>query len=104
MAEFYDTCVEFLVPKNRYKEHTPDFLVNGVPHELKTPASKSVNKIHKRIASGYKQADIIIVSMYKSKISLERMEFICRNVFQYRRQLKKIILLLSEKVVLEIKP
>ena len=102
IAAYYDAKVEFVEPENRYMEHTADVLVDGIPHEIKTPESNKAKKVFNRLADGAKQADFVIVNSCETSMSVERIVGIAKRVLERKRNIKKIIVIKKDGEIYEI--
>lgn len=71
--------VELIVPVNTPKNKNPDFLINGVVWELKSPETKNKKTIKRLINSTTKQSVRIVVDLKNLKLNEE----IAINILEY---------------------
>ena len=60
--------VELIPPSNSPKAKTPDFLMNGVAWEMKSPQGKSKTSLEHIIKKATKQSENIIIDLSHSKL------------------------------------
>jgi superfamily II DNA or RNA helicase len=101
LARHYMTTVTVLSPSKAYKEKTADFIIKGESYELKSPITKNVGSIEKMIRSGAKQSNNVVVDMRKSKITEKRMIKLCNDRLENIKKLRKIVLIVNNKKILE---
>jgi hypothetical protein len=104
LARHYNCLVEFLKPINSYKIKTPDFVMNGVLWEIKSPKGNSKKhtikdqfknakgKMHHLVMDGHRTA--LDDSFIENKIRFE---------LQTHRSVKKLIFIKKNDEVIEIK-
>jgi len=75
LANKYGKTVE-LVPKINYPVglQTPDYLIDGVRYDLKSPTGKGKNLLKGLIAKKRKQADNFIINISECPLSLKEIE------------------------------
>jgi hypothetical protein len=100
LADHFDAKVEFLRPVNQFMRRTPDFDIDGMRCELKTPESNKPKKIIERIRSGVEQSPIVVVDSRKTKILDKRMIELAQEALNDIRAARKIILITKTKKVL----
>ena len=93
IAETQGAEVKFIVPSNDYEQQTPDILVDGLAHEIKTPKSGKSNNVYTLLIGGAKQADILIVNASKTPLSIDRIKSVARRVLNNKQSLEVIIII-----------
>ena len=101
LANHYNTIVRALRPSNNFMEKTADFVIGNDYYELKTPVSPQVRSIEKHIRIAAKQSENVIIDSRKTKITQKRMVEICNDQLTYIKSLKKIVLIVNKKIVLD---
>ena len=101
LARHYKTTVRILRPTMGYQEKTPDFVVNEMRYELKTPTSAKVKKIEWLIRDASKQSENVVLDGRKTKIHEKRLIEICKDRLKHIKKVRKIILITSERKVLD---
>lgn len=71
--------VELIVPVNTPKNKNPDFLINGITWELKSPETKNKKTIKRLINSTTKQSVRIVVDLRNLKLN----EDVAINILEY---------------------
>ena len=61
VANHYQQAVEFLEPIDDYKRPTPDFVMNGMLWEVKSPSGKARRNVERQIKRAMKQSRNIII-------------------------------------------
>jgi len=101
LANHYKTIVHILRPSKGYMEKTADFLIDNERYELKTPTSPQVRTIEKHIRLATKQSENVIIDSRKTKITEKRMTEICIDRLAHIKKLRKIVLIVDKKKVLD---
>ena len=82
-------------------EKTADFLIDNERYELKTPTSPQIRTIEKHIRLATKQSENVIIDSRKTKITEKRMTEICIDRLAHIKKLRKIVLIVDKKKVLD---
>jgi hypothetical protein len=101
LAQHYKTVVKILRPTMGYMEKTADFQIGEIRAELKTPTSAKVGKVEWLIRNATKQSENVVVDMRKTKILETRMIEICQDRLEHIKKLRRIILIVNKKKVLD---
>jgi hypothetical protein len=100
IAGHFKSDVIFIRPEN-FK--TPDFDVNGIKWELKSPMGGSVRTIENNMRSARKQSLNLIVDLSRIKLhqqqALSRIKFFLSKPNQYR----KVLVITKSKKIIEIR-
>jgi len=103
IAAEYSSKIEFIEPDGRYARHTADILVNGVPHEIKTPVSEKTENVYKLLRAGAKQAGILIINARKTPLSTDRLKRISLRILDKKRNVNEIIIIDSHEGITRLK-
>jgi hypothetical protein len=82
-------------------EKTPDFAINGCNYELKTPLTSNIRSINNIIHLATKQSENVVMDIRKSKITEKRMSLVCNERLKSLKKLKRIVLIVNNKKVLD---
>ena len=63
--------IELIPPSNSPKAKTPDFIMNGVAWEMKSPQGKSKTSLEHILKKAIKQSKNIIIDLRRSKLKEE---------------------------------
>jgi hypothetical protein len=99
LAEYFKTDVEFISRSNR---KTPDFLINGVKWELKSPTGTGKRNIERQLQTGIKQSKNIVFDSRRSKIHIARIRNLLNYQFRLAKSIKRIVLIDKSKNVIEL--
>lgn len=99
LAKYFDADVEF-VPRSNNK--TPDFLINDVLWELKSPQGKGSNNIQRQLKYASKQSKNIIVSASRSKLHINKIKGELAIQFAKTRSIQRLLLIDKAGRVIEI--
>lgn len=69
LAKFFKADVEFILRANL---KTPDFKINGIMWELKSPTGSGRNNIERQLQTGLKQSPNIIFDARRSKVHIAK--------------------------------
>ncbi|MCL2451984.1 hypothetical protein FWD20_03945 [Candidatus Saccharibacteria bacterium] len=59
--------VEFIPPKNKRGEYTPDVFIDGVPWEIKSPRSNKLSAVQRNLNRGKRQSSRIVFTSKRIK-------------------------------------
>lgn len=99
LAEYFKTDVEFI---SRSNHKTPDFIINGVKWELKSPTGTGKRNIERQLQTGIKQSKNIVFDARRSKIHIARIKNILNYQFRLAKSIKRIVLIDKSKNVIEL--
>ena len=100
LAKHFKTDVEF-IPRSNQK--TPDFLINGVKWELKSPTGAGKRNIERQLQVGIKQSKNIVLDARRSKIHIARIKNVLNYQFRLAKSAKRIVLIDKSKNIIELK-
>ena len=101
LANHFRTTVRVLRKSERFMESSADFEIAGISYELKTPITSSVRSIKNLIQDATKQSKNVVIDIRKSRITEQKMIPICTERLENLKKLKKIVLIVNKKIVLE---
>ena len=88
--------VTFILPSNIPDNHRPDFLMNGIEWEVKSPAGKSKRSIAKRFTEALSQSQNIIFDLRRSSLS----DDVCINQLERlyeKKHIKRLMVITKTK-------
>ncbi len=94
--------VELIVPVNTPKNKNPDFLINNVPWELKSPITRNKKTIQRLIGKTNPQSVRIVVDVRNIKLDHEMTINILEYEFRKSHRVRELMLL-TEKDLLRYK-
>ena len=101
LANHYKTIVRILRPTGGYMEKTADFIINDFRFELKTPTSAHVRSVEKLIRQATKQSENVIIDSRMTRIIEKRIIEICIDRLAHIKKLRRIVLIVNKKKVLD---
>lgn len=99
LARYFKTDIEF-IPRSNQK--TPDFIIDGVKWELKSPTGTGKRNIERQLQTGIKQSKNIVFDARRSKIHIARIRNILNYQFRLAQSIKRIVLINKNKNVIEL--
>ncbi|MDR2524004.1 MAG: hypothetical protein LBC95_00470 [Candidatus Nomurabacteria bacterium] len=96
LAKHFCCDIEFL-PEMSNK--TPDFVIDGVRWELKSPIGKGKHNIHHVFARAMRQSKNIIIDARRSKDDVRRIRNKLKNEAKIAKTLKRLIFITKEEKV-----
>jgi hypothetical protein len=99
LANHFRADVEFILRSN---QKTPDFLINGVRWELKSPTGNGKNNIERQLQTGLKQSRNIILDARRSKIHISKIRSELHRKIKLVKSINRLILIEKSKAILEI--
>lgn len=99
LAEYFKADVEFVLRSN---QKTPDFLINGVTWELKSPTGDGKYNVQHQIKAAAKQSANIIFDARRSKMHMVKIRNEVRRHFGFTKPIKRLILIDKNKAIVEL--
>jgi hypothetical protein len=99
LAEYFKSDIEFV---SRSNHKTPDFLINGIMLELKSPTGKGKHNIEHQMKGGVKQSGNIILDARRSKLHITKIRSTLRAQLEHRKAIKRLILIDKTKNIVEL--
>ena len=100
LAEHFKVDVEFVPTTER---NTPDFLIDGVLWELKSPQGKGKNNIQRQLQYASHQSPNAILDASRSKMHATKIKREVEYQFKIIRSVKRLLFVSKDKKVVEIK-
>lgn len=101
-AQYYRVDVEFLKPRNGYKQKTPDFIAGGLYWEIKTPTGSSERSIRKHFRRALKQSVNVIIDSRDTKLDQYKIATTLYQLSLEHRKIRKLIHLTSSSDLHEL--
>ena len=101
LANHFKSNVRVLPKSERFKVSSADFEIDGTIYELKSPVTSKIGSMEKIIRLASKQSGNVVIDIRKSKITEKRMSELCKDRLINIKRLKKIVLIVKNKKVLE---
>ena len=95
--------IEYIMPRHIYKSTNPDFLVNGVIWETKSPEGCGKNTIKHQFDGTSKQADKLILDLRRIKLPSDKAERQAKDRFEKAVNIKRMFLITKDGRLLDIK-
>ena len=103
LAQHYNCRIEFLKPLVGYKMRTPDFVMNALEWELKSPVGKSKRTIRDKLSVAKTQSPNIIIDTRRMKAPDSEIESELRRQILIKKSIYRLIMITKEEKVIEIK-
>lgn len=94
LTNYFQADVEFILRAN---QKTPDFLINGLRWELKSPTGSGKNNIERQLQIGLKQSRNIVFDARRSKIHISKIRSELSRRFKLVKSIKRLILIEKNK-------
>lgn len=99
LAIHFKSDVEF-IPRTNHK--TPDFLIDGVKWELKSPTGSGKYNVQHQIKAAVKQSFNVIFDARRSKIRMTKLRNEVNRHFIYTNPVRRLVLVDKSKNVIEL--
>lgn len=99
LARYFKTDVEFVVRSNH---KTPDFLINGLKWELKSPTGSGKYNIQHQIKSAAKQSSNVVIDVRRSKMHMAKIRVEVQRQFDFTKPIKRLLLIDKTKHIIEL--
>jgi hypothetical protein len=96
LAEHFKTDVEFVPTTER---NTPDFLIDGVVRELKSPRGKGKNNIQRQLQYASRQSSNVIIGANRSRMHANRIRREVEYQFKIVKSVKRLLFVSKDKKV-----
>jgi hypothetical protein len=100
LATHFKVDVEF-VPTT--KRSTPDFLIDGILWELKSPQGKGKNNIQRQLQYASHQSSNVIIHAGRSKMHANKIRREVEYQFKIIKSVERLLYIAKDKKVIEIK-
>ncbi len=100
LVEYFGVDVEFVKTSER---KTPDFLIDGVLWELKSPQGKGKHNIDRQLKYAKHQSANVIIDASRSKMQKDRIRREVEYQFKINITISRLIFVSKDKKVVEIK-
>ena len=99
LSEHYRTDVEFLPRAN---QRTPDFVIDGVVWELKSPTGTGKNNIQRQLQDAHRQSKNVIIDASRSKMHATKIRRQVEHQFKIVKSVKRLLFVSKSGKVYEI--
>ena len=98
LAKYFKTNIEFIPRSN---QRTPDFLINNLYWELKTPTGTGKYNLQHTLRSATKQSENIIIDARFSKMNISKIRNELNYQFKKSRNIKRLLLIDKQKRIVD---
>ena len=102
IARHYNCTTEFLKPLDGYKRKTPDFVMNALEWEMKSPTGRSKTTISNNLIAAKLQSPNIVFDSRRTQISDRKIEAELLKYLTQRKSIYRIIMITKDEKVIEI--
>lgn len=99
LADHFKTDIEFVLRSN---QRTPDFLIDGVVWELKSPTGTGKNNIQRQLQDARHQSKNVIIDASRSKMHGTKMRKQAEYQFKIVRSVKRLLFVSEAGKVFEL--
>ncbi|HEV2403706.1 MAG TPA: hypothetical protein VGS08_05920 [Candidatus Saccharimonadales bacterium] len=100
LAEYFRANVEFIPTTNR---NTPDYLINGVLWELKSPQGTGKNNIQRQLQYASHQSANVIIHAGRSKMHSAKIRREVERQFRIIKSIRRLLFISKDGKIIEIK-
>ena len=98
LADFFQADVKF-IPRENHK--TPDYLIDGVKWELKSPTGTGKYNIQHCLQDALKQSSYIIIDVRASKQHMEKIKHELHHQFSLTKKIDRLLMINKARKVVE---
>ncbi|MBR2741912.1 hypothetical protein IKD98_04155 [Candidatus Saccharibacteria bacterium] len=95
---YFKSDIKFITRGNN---KTPDFQINGLYWELKTPTGNGKYNLQHALRNAAKQSENIIIDARFSKIHISRINNELKYQFNHSKNIKRLLLITKQKKLIE---
>lgn len=99
VAEYFKADVEFVLRTN---QKTPDFIIDAIKWELKSPTGNGKYNVQHQIKAAAKQSSNVIFDARRSKRHMTRLRNEVEHHFRHTKPVKRLILIEKSKTIVEL--
>jgi hypothetical protein len=99
LADYFKADVEFVMRSN---QKTPDFLINGVKWELKSPTGDGKYNVQHQLKAAAKQSVNVVFDARRSKMHMTKIRNEVERHFAYTKPIERLVLIGKNKAVVEL--
>ncbi|MCL2038407.1 hypothetical protein FWG86_00680 [Candidatus Saccharibacteria bacterium] len=99
LADFFKTDVEFV---KRSGHKTPDFCIDGIHWELKSPTGRGKHNIQHQLQAAARQSPNVILDSRRSKVHQSKIKREAEYQFRIIKRAKRLVVITKSGQVLEI--
>ena len=103
LARYYKCRIDFLKPLEGYKRKTPDFIMNALEWEMKSPKGNTKRTIRNNIDIAKIQSPNIVIDARRTKLADEFIETELRKQCAIKARITRLIMIKKDGNILEIK-
>lgn len=93
--------VELIPPSHIPNRHTPDFKMNGLEWEMKSPKGKSRSTLEHAFQAAMKQSVNILFDLRRVQIPNEKAISTLKHLFDHSKSIKHLLVITKERKMLE---
>lgn len=99
LAQYFKADVKFVARSNN---KTPDFVIDGVKWELKSPTGKGKHNVQHQFKAAAKQASNMVFDARRSKIHMTKLRNEVARQFKYTKAVKRLVLISKNESIIEL--
>jgi hypothetical protein len=99
LAKYFNCSIEFLKPLDGYKRKTPDFVMNALEWELKSPIGHSKTTISNNLANAKLQSPNVVFDSRRTKLPDEKIISELFKQLKKRKSLYRIIVITKDEKI-----
>jgi hypothetical protein len=99
LAEYFKSDIEFV---SRSNQKRPDFLINGMLWELKSPTGTGKHTIKRQLQTAWHQSPNVVIDASRSKMHGTRIRREVEYQFRIVKSVKKLLFISKAGKVIEI--
>ena len=103
LAYHYKCRIDFLKPLEGYKRKTPDFIINALEWEMKSPQGNAKRTIRNNIDLAKIQSPNIVIDARRTKLTDEFIEAELKKQCATKTRISRLVMISKNETVLEIK-
>lgn len=102
LARHYNCRIELLKPLDGYKRKTPDFVMNALEWEMKSPTGDSKTTISNNLIAAKLQSPNIVFDARRTKIDDKKIATELKKYLIQRKSIYRIIMIAKDETVIVI--
>ena len=99
----YGFNIDYIMPRHAFKAKNPDFLVNGVVWEAKSPEGNGKNTIKHQFDGTSKQSNLMILDLRRIRMPSDKAKSQAIARFEKTKNIKRLLLITKDGSLLDIK-
>ncbi len=103
LVEHYEKVISLIVPSYTPHNRNPDFMMDGVLWEMKSPQGKNLRTVEHAFKNAAKQSENIVIDLRRTKLATSSAVKLLEKRFNLSRHVKRLLVITREENVVDFR-